>query len=60
MAFQIALNAKAFGESYLRLEDYYCYFGALFKELGDVLEGSDALEPFNKDATFSLGYEDVS
>lgn len=48
LAHQIAMNAKIFGESYLRFEDYYCYIATLFKELGDVLDGSDALLPYNQ------------
>lgn len=46
LAYRIAQNAKAFGESYLRLEDTYCYVATLFKTLGDILEGSDILIPF--------------
>lgn len=46
-AYQIAVNAKRFGESYLRLEDYYCYMARLMKELGDLYNGSDATQVFD-------------
>jgi hypothetical protein len=47
LAFRIAQNAKIFGESYLRLEDNYCYMATVMKTLGDLLERSDALQPFD-------------
>lgn len=47
MAYKIAQNAKIFGESYLRLEDYYCYIATTLKTLGDYFKGTDALHPFN-------------
>lgn len=56
LAYQIAVNAKLFGDSYLRIEDYYCYFATLFKELGDVLAGSDALISFHEKTPIT-GYE---
>jgi len=46
-AYRIALNAKAFGESYLRVEDYYCYYATFYMTLGQLLNGSDALIPFD-------------
>ena len=33
MARQLALNARAFGRSYLRLEDYLCYIATALKTL---------------------------
>ena len=46
-AYKIMENAKAFSESYLRLEDHYCYGIRLMHTIGTVLEGSDALRPFD-------------
>jgi len=46
-AYQLAVNAKNFADSHLRLEDYYCYWGTAFKTLGDVYSGSDGVSPFN-------------
>jgi hypothetical protein len=40
-AYQLAKNAKAFGDSYLRLEDYFCYIAALQEQLGQIFESSD-------------------
>ena len=47
LAKTLASNAKVFGESYLRLEDYLCYDAAILEEFGNVLKGSNALKPFN-------------
>lgn len=47
MARQIAINARNFAHSYLRLEDYYCYMAEVFKQLGDALEGTAAIRPFS-------------
>jgi len=50
MAYQIAKNAKAFGDSYLRLEDYNCYIASLHEALGDIFshpKRSNALKPFD-------------
>jgi hypothetical protein len=47
MAYRIAQNAKIFGESYLRLEDNYCYMATLMKTLGDLFVGSTALQHFD-------------
>jgi hypothetical protein len=51
MAYQIARNAKFFADSYLRLEDYYCYIAALQESLGGLFNqhqsSKDALLPFN-------------
>jgi len=41
MAYQIAKNAKAFGDSYLRLEDYYCYIAAVQESLGNLYKAYD-------------------
>lgn len=47
LAKQIAENARAFGSSYLRLEDYFCYAAAALKTLSQIINGSDALTPFD-------------
>ena len=44
---QIARNGRAFGLSYLRLEDYYCYVAAVLKAFSDVAD-KDALQPFDQ------------
>lgn len=46
MARQIALNAHNFAQSYLRLEDFYCYTARALYSIASVEEAS-ALEPFN-------------
>ena len=46
-AYKIAQNGKAFGESFLRLEDYFCYFGTLLHSLGKLYEKSNATIPFD-------------
>ena len=47
LARQIVANAQAFGRSYLRLEDHYCYVLTMLEELGGLCEHSDVLEPFH-------------
>ena len=46
MAQHLALNARNFGQSYLRLEDYYCYASSALEAMGTVATPS-ALVPFN-------------
>lgn len=46
LARQIAINGRAFADSYLRLEDYYCYVSSALKAFAEVANKS-ALEPFN-------------
>jgi len=43
----LALNAKTFGRSYLRMEDYLCYGAALLDSIAKVEERSDVLTPFD-------------
>lgn len=43
MAQQIAENAQRFADSYLRLEDYFCYWNHALERLGDAFEGSEAV-----------------
>lgn len=43
-AYSLAKNAYAFGQSYLRLEDYYCYTAAFLKEVTKHI-APDALIP---------------
>lgn len=47
LAQRIAENARNFGQSFLRLEDYYCYAATSLATLAEVMEGSDVLEPFS-------------
>jgi protein glucosyltransferase len=44
LAQRIAKNAKAFGDSYLRLEDHLCYAATALSTVGRLLNGSDALD----------------
>ncbi len=44
LARQIARNGYAFGRSYLRLEDFYCYVGAALHGFANVTK-PDALIP---------------
>lgn len=37
---QLARNARNFGLSYLRLEDYYCYTAHLLKSFGEIVDKS--------------------
>lgn len=46
-AYRIARNAKIFGKSFMRLEDYYCWVAAVLKSLGELFNGTDALIPFD-------------
>lgn len=46
LALRIANNAKNFGKSYLRLEDFYCYAATALKTIGDLQKGSSATDPF--------------
>lgn len=41
-----AMNGWAFGKSYLRLEDYYCFTATVMDEISKV-QKKDALRPFN-------------
>ena len=45
LAQQIAKNGMAFGDSYLRKEDYLCYTAAALKAAADTFKGTTALEP---------------
>ncbi len=47
MAQRIAENARNFGRSYLRLEDYYCYISTALYTIGALEKDSDVLEPFD-------------
>eukprot|EP01040_Poterioochromonas_malhamensis_P006298 gene6298-6777_t len=47
MAQRIAANARNFGRSYLRLEDYYCYISTALYTIGALEKDSDVLEPFD-------------
>jgi len=40
LARQIAKNGYAFGQSFLRLEDYYCYAAAALEAVGEVVDSS--------------------
>eukprot|EP01038_Epipyxis_sp_PR26KG_P013578 gene13578-18221_t len=44
---QIARNAHAFGQSYLRLEDLYCYAATAVETLANLMQGTDACAPFS-------------
>ena len=48
MAQQIALNAKNFGKSYLRLEDYFCYLAMSLHLLSEMQKDDGVTEPSNK------------
>ena len=47
LAKQISINGKNFGDSYLRLEDYYCYAARALFEVAKVQTSSsvEAFEP---------------
>ncbi len=47
LARRIATNGKAFADSYLRLEDHFCYVAAALNTLGRALKGSEILEPYD-------------
>lgn len=58
LAYKIALNAKTFGESFLRLEDYFCYMATLLYKLGEYYHNvskhnEDILIPFNAKPVFN-------
>ena len=46
MAQQIAVNARNFGKSYLRMEDYFCYTATFLKTFSEITQRTDALTPF--------------
>ena len=46
LARQIAKNAYAFGKSFLRLEDFYCYTATALRAFGNVTT-PDARQPYN-------------
>ena len=47
MAKQLAENARNFGKSYLRMEDYFCYTATVLKTFGEIAQNStDALSAF--------------
>ena len=47
IAERIATNAKNFGQSHLRYEDYLCYVATALKAVSNITSVSDANEPFN-------------
>ena len=47
LARQIAKNGWNFGQSYLRLEDYYCYAATALHEISQV-ESEEAKQPFSQ------------
>ena len=46
MAQQLALNARNFGKSYLRMEDHICYLGAALTVVAALERHTDATTPF--------------
>ena len=48
MAQQLANNARNFGKSYLRMEDYYCYTAAAFRLVADIEENTNLTKPFEQ------------
>ena len=46
MAKQLAVNARNFGKSYLRLEDYMCYIGTALTVVGAVEKQGNATAGF--------------
>ena len=52
MAQQIVDNARNFGKSYLRLEDYFCYMGEALTLIGDIEKDTDATQDFPDDRMF--------
>jgi hypothetical protein len=48
MAQQIAHNAKNFGKSYLRLEDYFCYLAMSLHLLSEMQKDDGVTEPSSK------------
>ena len=49
--FRLAANARNFGASYLRLEDYYCYAASALEAVAEVTAPS-ALIPFDPKPVF--------
>lgn len=47
VAYRIAVNARNFGISYLRLEDMACYVASALHQVHSILNTTDALEPFD-------------
>ena len=47
LAQRIATNARNFGTSYLRLEDYYCYFAAALASFAGVEKGTGVTALFS-------------
>ncbi len=47
MAYRIAKNARIFGMSYLRMEDYLCYDATLLQTLAGIMNTTDATVPFD-------------
>jgi hypothetical protein len=47
MARRIAENGRRFGQSYLRLEDYFCYFVNIFESIAQRVNHTDSVEPFD-------------
>lgn len=49
IAEKIANNGKVFADSYLRLEDHFCYIATALEGIGKLLNSTsyDALDPFN-------------
>ena len=48
MAQQIAINARNFGKSYLRMEDYYCYTAAALRLVADIEENTNLTQPYDQ------------
>ena len=53
---RIARNARAFGDSYLRLEDTLCYVASALEAVGEVTGKRDANVPFNATLLPLTGY----
>mmetsp|Transcript_14175 Transcript_14175/g.19397 ORF Transcript_14175/g.19397 Transcript_14175/m.19397 type:complete len:170 (-) Transcript_14175:165-674(-) len=47
MAQRIAKNARAFGDSYLRLEDSLCFMATTLETVGNITSKRDANTPFD-------------
>ena len=47
LAYRIARNARAFGASHLRLEDYFCYNAKLMKTFASIMNDTDTVIPFH-------------
>jgi hypothetical protein len=46
LAQRIASNARNFGKSYLRLEDYYCYIASALETVAAITKNTSAAVPF--------------